>query len=84
MRLENWSIVQRNPDPYKAPELQRQYLHGKIFGHPDYEDGTEITTSAIWAIRDNLIITKSGSEYALGEVDPKYEAAFPDARNRLL
>jgi len=71
-RLKNWSVVFGSN------------LHGIVFGHPKFENGTEITTSKIVGTREGLILTYSGSEYQLEDVDPEYEKAFPNARQRLL
>lgn len=84
MRIENWSIVTK-PDPYLAPELRGQYLHGKVYGNPSFADGEEVTTSRIaLAVGNDAIRTKSGSIYELGAVDPAYEALYPNAQERLL
>ena len=42
-----------------------------------------VTTSPITAVEGGIATTLSGSQYELGEVDPQYEAAFPNARERL-
>ena len=82
MKLEDWSIT-AHKDPFRAPELTIQRLSGKIYGHPNYEDGDEITTSPISDSNGDKIVTESGSEYELGEVNQVYEALFPNARARL-
>lgn len=84
-RLENWSIV--GTDPYLPPERQRQDLTGEVFDHPNkrFTDGKRIYTSRIIGrTTGDRIITASGNQYELGEVDPEYEKAFPNARSRLL
>jgi hypothetical protein len=83
MRLENWSVVFSETDPYLAPELQKIALHGNVYGHPRFDDGSSVTTSTIKELRGELIITNSGSEYELGEVDPEYEKRYPEARQRI-
>lgn len=83
MPIQNWSLVFSNP--YNAPEIQTPSLHGKVFGHPKFEDGSNVTTSAVVGItEDGKIKTYSGSEYELGEVDPKYEELFPNTRERTI
>lgn len=86
-RLENWSVVVGEINPYMAPEQVTQHLHGKVYSHPLFDDGDEITTTAMVARHeegDNVVIeTRTGSRYLLGEVDPAYEAAFPNARARV-
>lgn len=84
-RLENWSVVYGDINPYQPPELQKQYLHGTIFNHPKFTDGVgNITTSHIVGIEGDKVRTKSGTLYELGEVDPEYEKIFPNARQRFL
>ena len=83
MILKNWSLVFR--DPYCAPELQKPALHGKVYGHRRFLDGSSITTSTVVGItEDGKIKTYSGSEYELGDVDPRYESMFPNAKDRLI
>ena len=85
MRIENWSVVSFCHHPYSAPETCQLSLHGCVFGHPRFEDGTPITTSPIISVDGaGHILTRSGSDYFLGKVDPLYERAFPEAQNRLL
>ena len=82
IKIENWSIV--NKDPYRAPEVQKQYLKGNVYGHPKHEDEKLIITSSLIKEKDGFIITKSGNIYELGKVDKEYEKFFPDAKNRLI
>ena len=74
----------REVDPYTPPELVKNYLAGFVFGDSRRDDGTDITTSRIIGKRNGSVVTRSGSEYELDDVDPKYEELFPDAKNRLL
>jgi hypothetical protein len=71
MKLECWS-VKGIGDRYTPPELHVQILTGKIYGHPDFEDGHKISTSAIAGIQGRVVTTKSGSEYELGSPDPHF------------
>lgn len=82
--LENWSMV--FTDPWAAPEMQIPQLHGKVYGHPKFDDGESITTSAIDGFdkESNAVVTRSGSKYCLGHVDSEYEEIYPDAYNRLI
>ena len=84
MRLENWSCTYGYVSPYTAPEQLQQRLAGEVYDHPNFPDGDEIVTSSIIAICDGRVMTRSGSMYDLGVVDPAYEEKFPNARNRLL
>jgi hypothetical protein len=84
MKLENWSVTCRWDQPYIAPEL-KTCLQGLVYGHPEFPDGETVTTSIIKEVTvEGHIVTKSGSTYELGEVDPAYELAYPNARQRLL
>ena len=67
--LKEWSVV-RSDNPYRPPEYKK--LHGKVYGNPNFEDGGEITTSAIFTINKNEITTRSGSVYIL-EGEPSVE-----------
>lgn len=84
MKLENWSKGAVPSSPFQAPELWVPRLAGNVYGHPNFEDGTAVTTSRIVGKRDGKVITGSGSEYELGEVDAEYENLYPDAFNRLM
>ena len=84
MRIENWSIGTPASDPYTPPEMQVTSLSGTVYGHPRFDDGVNITTSAIVALKGGRIVTRSGSEYELGQPHPEYEAAYPNAKQRAL
>ena len=84
MRIEEWSICFNPMDAYVPPEMQTKSLHGKVFGHPRFDDGHEVTTSAICGVQDGKVATASGSVYELGEPDAAYESAFPGAKQRAL
>lgn len=77
LRLENWSVV--------AGAEQCKCFIGNVYGHPNFEDGASGHTSVIEKINseNETVETYSGSVYTLGEVDPEYEAQFPNARERL-
>lgn len=81
--LNKWAVVSKG-DPYQAPELCTDHLTGEVASHPRFKDGKEITTSRIIGQRNGNVVTRSGTEYALGEVHPNYEKQFPNARHRLL
>lgn len=82
IKLNRWAVVDRSNDPYLAPELRRLSLCGEAENHPVH--GTsEITTSYIVGREGAAVLTKSGSAYELGEPHPDYEAAFPNAKERL-
>jgi hypothetical protein len=87
-RIEKWGVVPLGTDPYTPPECRAHGLTGTVYGHPVFDDGDPITTSAFHSLRqegDNVIVTtRSGSEYLLGQVDPEYERLFPNARARVI
>lgn len=84
MKLENWSVTVANVNPYTPPELQAHMLHGEVYGSLKFKDGERVTTTPIVGVNGDRIVTRSGSEYALGKPHPDYEAAFPNAKQRLL
>jgi hypothetical protein len=72
VRIENWSIVCLEQDLYRAPEVRSPRLSGHTYGHPDYPDGAEITTSIIENV-EGKIVTCCSRHYELGEIDPAYK-----------
>lgn len=83
MRLENWSVTRTVLNPYQAPETGTPALAGRVYGHEAIEDGSFIITTRPVTVSDGKVRTASGSLYELGEVDPGYEAAYPNAKERL-
>jgi len=84
-RIEEWSIVLRRSDPYKAPELVTASLSGKVFGHEKFPSGMKIFTSAILGkTKDGSVKTESGTLYELGVPASDYEDRFPGALKRVL
>lgn len=69
MKIENWSI-----------QNSRDTVH--IAGMINEEKGI-LTSPIIGKDSLNRICTKN-SAYTLGEVDPQYESAYPNAKQRLL
>lgn len=74
VRLKNWGIVE-DPrcTPYQAPETRQRCLHGAVYGHSKFKDGTVITTSPIYESDGIIITTASGTIYILKNVDPEYK-----------
>lgn len=84
VKLDNWSVVVGEEiSPWVAPELVLGVLAGYATGHPDFPAKHPIHTSSVRGKRGELVITKSGTEYELGEVRKDYEEFFPNARARL-
>lgn len=82
--INNWSVTPDTSEPYLAPELRKSRLVGVVYGHPELEDGTFIRTSVIDKVENGLVVTRSGTRYELVDPDPAYEAAFPNAKARVL
>lgn len=90
-KLDNWSIIsgvnhnwKRPPDNYTAPELITHHLRGEISNDYRFDEGTIVYTSTIVKKKGNNIITRSGTEYEIGNPLPEYEKEFPNAKQRLL
>ncbi len=47
VRIEDWSVIRANSDPYLAPERAGIKIHGAVYGHPAYADGSYIATSDV-------------------------------------
>jgi hypothetical protein len=77
--LKKWSVASA-ADEFTHPDLCPPVLQGFVFGHDKFEDGKHIITSVVIGKRNGKVITKSGSEYVLLDIDPNYEKAFPNAR----
>ena len=63
--LEDWKF-HSNATPYTAPEAVCSWLTGKVFGHPDHEDGTLVTTTNIKK-RKGLYVRTRNNKYILGK-----------------
>jgi hypothetical protein len=83
-QLKNWSFGALE-DYYTAPELLVPRLQGNVYNHTNkrHYDEKFIVTSKLMGKRNGLVVTHSGSEYELLEVDPEYEKQFPNAKKRL-
>lgn len=46
-KLENWSITTNNDNPFLAPELRSIRIHGEVYQHENFTDGTKVTTSSV-------------------------------------
>ena len=69
---------------FQPPDSESNCLQGFVTGHPSHADGKAITTSRLIGQNAGRIVTRSGSEYELGEPDPAYEAQYPNAKVRLM
>jgi hypothetical protein len=86
VKIDDWALCIDNSDPFRAPELRCFYLYGVIYGHPRFEDGERVSTSAIQSVnkKDGTVTTYSGNVYILGEPSAQYESEYPNAKQRLL
>jgi len=80
MRIENWSIMIHDSwnQEYQTPELFKSSWLGKIYDHPDHEDGECIITSSIKGFERNCILTASGSKFEIGKINPRYLDKYPN------
>lgn len=76
-KLEKWSVVGIDRSPYDAPENHWHCLQGIN------EAGNQVVTSTVIGCRNGYVLTRSGSVYELGEVDPDYEKLYSNAKERL-
>jgi len=70
--LHNWSTGYSSDNPYAAPEQNPTCLKGNVYGHPRFNDGDCVTTTAIEKIEGRIITTYSGSIYRLGRPNQKW------------
>lgn len=77
VRLEKWAVVwlAATNECYAPPESRELGLAGFATGHPEFDDGTFVTSSAIVHVSGRTIRTESGRVYELfGDPDPAYLA----------
>jgi hypothetical protein len=60
IRIENWEVITN-------PFTMKRYLHGEVYGHPEFTDGRTVTTSTLMELREYVALTKSGTVYQLGK-----------------
>jgi len=74
-RIENWSIIADNSNPYLAPELRNGRLKGNIFDDEllRFKNNDLIITSLIIELnlKENYAQTEN-TKYILGKIDEKY------------
>lgn len=75
VRIENWAVVCYF-DPTVPVEQRERYLTGAAYGHPRFDDGHQVQTSAfVGASRKTEaghVVTTVTREYLLGEPSPAY------------
>lgn len=79
-KMENWGIIEYDPDPYTAPELRCRCLVGDRIGPGD--DSKIVKTSRIIGKSGSFVETNN-TLYDLGEPDAEYEKLYPNAKARL-
>lgn len=82
--LENWSVIHPGAYSNRPPEYRSLHLQGEVSGHDRFKDGTSVITSAITGLEGELVVTRSGSRYKLGDASKRYESTYPDAKKRVL
>ena len=76
--LKQWFVILDPRDQFNPPECREQCLGG-------YRGDNECLTTPIKGkTKDGYVVTQSGYQYKLHDVDPNYEKEFPDAFNRLM
>jgi len=76
--IENWTF--RTTNPYVAPEMARIEVTGETQNHPNFPDGSKVTTEAV-ALTPAGFTSYSGREWRLGGPDTQttrkeFEARF--------
>lgn len=71
IKIDNWSICNQDDNPYQAPEVKKDCLRGKVYGHPDHADGEYIITSVILEADGQYARTRNNL-YILSNIDPRY------------
>ena len=74
--LEHWHLRGQFTEFMMGLDDGKAYLYGRVSGHNNQPDGTVVQTSAIIELNLNsrVAVTKSGTEYHLGAMEPQYEA----------
>lgn len=82
IRIDMWSVCFAIHDPWLAPELKGQALHGFVNDHPLFKESSpkRVTTSPITKIDGRKIVTASGTVYILGRIEPKYRKWLRECR----
>jgi hypothetical protein len=83
--VDDWYFVNRfapvNPGGWGSR------LCGIVTNHPEIVDNSFITTSRVVDCKEEngktIVITRTGTNYVLGDVSKQYEELFPNALNTL-
>lgn len=72
-KLENWSIVKEDSNPFLAPEIRGFILKGNIYNDNRFQNGSLIVTSTIQEINiKNRVARTRNTLYRLGEPSKNY------------
>lgn len=58
VQIEDWFITSSD-DVYTAPECRTKQICGRVFGHPNFADGSQITSSEIISIEFPFVQTRN-------------------------
>jgi hypothetical protein len=76
VRIEKWSVGVDSSDVYTPPERRERSLFGAVYGHPKFEPGFLVNTSALIGgsvkTADGHVVKTMSRDYFLGEPDPAY------------
>ena len=72
-KLDNWKLVGNEFYLYTVPEDVWVYVTGRVYDHPDFIEGTRITTSRIIKVEGKFVTTSNDSTYELLEANPEYK-----------
>lgn len=82
--LKNWSVG------YKGDCHKKMFLHGKVYGHPNFNMGDLINTSSIQRFVETADFiaaeTSSGNQYIIfkDDVDARFLKDNPDFYERMV
>ena len=78
VRIEQWAVIYVSGDDYMPPECRKRALLGSVYGHPSFEDGKVVTTSALIGGSDlaaeGHVVQTDNRQYLLGEPHKSYLA----------
>ena len=70
VKLQDWYM---SGSPWAAPEVSRSSVSGRVFGHPDFDDGSMVRTGPPVRIEGREFETTS-TIYRLGRVSAEYRS----------
>lgn len=77
VKIKNWGVM-NDSDGYRAPERTSYYLAGEVYGHPNFKDGSKVTTSRILA-SEGRVVTCRSRQY---EIDGPWLLSMPSTSSR--